>query len=123
MSKLLIDEQPILVMPQLAAKIGLNEAIVLQQIHYWLKTNKDNNNNFRDGYYWTYNTYEKWMEQFPFWSRSTIFRTIRELEKKRLLVPGNFNKLKIDRTKWYRIDYEVLRNIEREPFGQNEQAM
>ena len=37
MNNLLIDDYPILVLPKLATEIGLNEAIVLQQIHYWLK--------------------------------------------------------------------------------------
>ena len=34
--RLLIDEPPLMVLPSLAAVIGLNEAIMLQQIHYWL---------------------------------------------------------------------------------------
>ena len=36
MSKLLIHDKPIMILPSLAQKIGLNEAIILQQIHYWL---------------------------------------------------------------------------------------
>ena len=36
MSNLLIHEEPLLVLPGLASRIGLNEAIFLQQIHYWL---------------------------------------------------------------------------------------
>lgn len=40
MSKLLVkDEKPIMVMPKLAMKIGLYEAMILQQVHYWLVTN------------------------------------------------------------------------------------
>ena len=35
MSKLLISENLVMIIPTLAVKIGLNEAIVLQQIHYW----------------------------------------------------------------------------------------
>lgn len=33
-SKLLLDKLPLQVMPTLATLIGLNEAIVLQQVHY-----------------------------------------------------------------------------------------
>ncbi|HDE3362621.1 TPA: DnaD domain protein, partial [Staphylococcus aureus] len=40
MNKLLIDDYPIQVLPKLAELIGLNEAIVLQQIHYWLNNSK-----------------------------------------------------------------------------------
>ena len=40
MSKILFDEQPIVVSRELAKLIGLNEAIVLQQVHYWLEINR-----------------------------------------------------------------------------------
>lgn len=40
MSRLLINEQPLLVLPSLACEIGLNEALMLQQIHYWMNTSK-----------------------------------------------------------------------------------
>lgn len=39
-SKLLIDEEPLQVLPGLAAVIGLNEALVVQQLHYWLRRSK-----------------------------------------------------------------------------------
>jgi hypothetical protein len=34
MSKLLIDEPPLQVLPTLAVRLGLEEAIFLQQLHY-----------------------------------------------------------------------------------------
>jgi hypothetical protein len=120
MSRLLLNEQPLLIMPQLACKLGLNESVILQQIHYWLGINEKANNNFKDGKYWTFNSYEEWQKQFPFWSISTIQRTISKLEKMGLLIIGNYNKLKIDRTKWYTINYEMLDNIENEPIYQND---
>lgn len=95
MSKLLLDEQPLLVLPKLAHKIGLNESIVVQQIHYWNEINKKANNNFKDGYYWTYNSYEKWMEQFPFWGIATLKRTFSNLEKQGIVVSANYNTLNI----------------------------
>ena len=116
MNNLLIDEYPLIVIPSLAKKIGLNEAILLQQIHFWVGKQKHK----KDGRYWVYNTYDEWMKQFPFWSKSTIRRTITSLEKKKLLIVGNYNKLGIDNTKWYTIDYHVLQSMSRPPV-QNEQ--
>lgn len=118
MSRLLLNEQPLLIMPKLAEKIGLNESIVIQQIHYWTDINRKTNKNYKNGYHWTYNSYTEWSEQFPFWSVSTIQRAIIRLEKLKLIVVSNFNRLKIDRTKWYRIDYNVLEALEESPFGQ-----
>ncbi len=118
MSKLLMDEHPIQVMPTLASHIGLNEAIILQQMHYWLsKSNHDH-----DGRKWIYNTVKGWAEQFPFWSESTIKRAINNLTKKELVVIGNYNKAKFDKTLWYSIDYDKLDELERvnNRLGQNE---
>lgn len=117
MSKLLLDESPILVLPSLATKVGLNEAIFIQQLHYWLK----DSSNLRDGFTWVYNTYEGWQEQFPFWSVSTLRRIVTKLEKANLIIIANYNKLKIDNTKWYRINYSLLESMSRPPV-QNEQT-
>lgn len=117
MSKLLFDSQPLVIDPALAVKIGLNEAIFIQQIHYWIEVNKRDNKNNYDGYHWTYNSYPEWQKQFPFWSEATIKRTVYRLESKGLLVSSNYNKRGFDKTKWYRIDYDKLNQI---TSGQND---
>ena len=115
MSNLLIDDYPILVLPALASEIGLNEAIVLQQMHYWLK--KSNHN--YDGRRWIYNSFPEWQKHFPFWSVMTIKRAVYSLEKQNLLYVGNYNKAKFDKTKWYSINYEKLEGMKR-PSYQND---
>jgi len=112
MSKLLLNEQPLLIMPQLAVKIGLNESVIIQQIHYWNEINKKLDNNYKDNNYWTFNSVEQWKLQFPFWSSSTIKRAIAKLQGMKLIVTGNYNKYRYDKTKWYRIDYKVLEALE-----------
>jgi len=96
------------VLPSLATAIGLNEALIIQQIHYWLQKNGKE----IEGKLWTYNSYPEWQKQFPFFSERTIQRLFRSLEEKRLLVTGNYNKMVIDRTKWYSINYEELSRLE-----------
>ncbi|MBW4565371.1 MAG: hypothetical protein KME32_30660 [Mojavia pulchra JT2-VF2] len=39
-SKLITPESPLLVPPLLAAEIGLEEAVILQQIHYYCQISK-----------------------------------------------------------------------------------
>lgn len=48
----------------------------------------------------------------PLWSESTIKRTIRSLEKQGFLISANWNRLKIDKMKWYTIDYEKVEELE-----------
>lgn len=106
LSKLLIHESPLQILPSLAALIGLNEAIVLQQIHYWICSSL--NKNVVNGRKWVYNTYEDWNKQFPFWGQRTIRVIISSLKEKRLIATGTFNKIARDRTTWYTINYDVL---------------
>jgi hypothetical protein len=109
MSNLLYDEQPIVIDRTLSKLLGLNEAIVLQQIHYWLKVNERKKQNFYDGRHWTYNSAKEWQENdFGFWSLKTIQRTFSNLEDQGILIVDNFNSDRRDRTKWYSINYDKL---------------
>lgn len=123
MSKLLLDSEPLIIIPELAVKIGLNESIILQQIHYWLEINRKVNRHFLDNRYWAYNTYVEWQKQFPFFSVSTIKRAIYNLEKFKLIVTTDkYNEMKIDKTKWYSINYDEIENLEESevlPIAQN----
>lgn len=115
MSRLLINEPPLQVLPSLAKEIGLNEAIMLQQMHYWLLKSA---NEFT-GVKWFYKTLEEWQTEFPFWSAMTIRRTLGSLEKQKIIKIGNFNKKKFDKTKWFTIDYQRVNRR----CVQNEQTM
>ena len=106
-SQLLINEHPLQVLPSLATAIGLNEAIVLQQVHYWL--NPRFNTNFFEGQHWVHNTYEKWNRQFPFWSERTVKRTVMSLEESGFLI--SFITRDFKKTKYYAIDYGHLNKI------------
>ena len=110
--RLLFNEEPIII-NRLAAKVlGLNEAIVVQQIHYWLNINEKAKKNFINGKYWTFNTYEKWQnENFDFWSISTIKRIFKNLFDKGILFKGKFNKKKYDQTLWVSINYDRLEEL------------
>mgnify|MGYP003583449752 CR=1 FL=1 len=101
---LLVAESPLIVLPTLAARIGLEESIFLQQIHF-LNTYS---NNEKDGFKWVYNTYEEWVSIFPFFKNAgKIKRIVSKLEGLGVLVTtSQYNRLKIDRRKWYRVNYE-----------------
>jgi DNA-binding PadR family transcriptional regulator/predicted RNA-binding Zn-ribbon protein involved in translation (DUF1610 family) len=111
MSKLLFDEHPLVILPELAVRIGLNEAIVLQQIHYWIQKS----DHLVGGVKWVYNTVEEWSKQFPFFSPSTVRRTLEKLELEGYVITGNHNRLKMDKTKWYSINYAVIESMQESP--------
>ena len=107
--KLLYTKEPIVINPIAAEVLGVNEAIIVQQIHYWLNINEKAKINFHKGKYWTYNTYENWQKtNFRFLSVSTLKRIFKKLVTKGILITDNFNKAKYDRTLWVTINYEKL---------------
>ena len=111
---LFIDKSKTLIVnTDLALVLGdLNEAIILNQLNYWLEINKKADKNFIDGKYWVYNSYAEWRENdFPYWSEKTIQRTFTRLENKGIVISANYNKMCIDKTKWYSIDFEVLEDM------------
>ncbi|MFX2674631.1 conserved phage C-terminal domain-containing protein [Enterobacter hormaechei] len=101
---LLMPSRPIVINPDLAYSIGLNEAIALQQVNYWLKETTSGLE--RDGVRWIYNTNEQWLEQFPFWSESTLKRTLTRLKNLGVLKVEQLNKSQRDMTNYYTINYE-----------------
>lgn len=86
---------------ELAKKVGFDEANILGFVAYWVKNNRDNNRNFYDGRYWTYNSAQALTEQFPYWTRRQISGLLEKLEKMGAIVKGNYNKNKFDRSSWY----------------------
>ena len=103
-SKLMLPDAPLMVLPRLAAAIGLHEALMLQQIHYWLCTAGHE----RDGRRWIYNSYTDWAAQLPFWTRETVRRVLGRLRARGLVLTGDYNRHGYDRTLWYTIDYAAV---------------
>lgn len=101
MNNLLIDDYPLVVLPTLAVKYGLNDAIVIQQIHYWSQRNKPS----QDGFSWVYNSIPEWNKQFPFWSEKTIFSILKRLRECGVLIAEKKDENPWNHTLYYRLDY------------------
>ena len=124
-NELFVDKSKTLIInTDLALVLGdLNEAIVLNQLNYWIEINKKAEKNLVDGKYWVYNSYSDWrINNFPYWSEKTIQRTFTRLENKGVVLSANYNKLAIDKTKWYTIDTEKLQELVDE-FNSDEDKM
>lgn len=88
----------------IAKEVGIESAIILDNINFWLAKNKANSSNLHEGRYWTYNSVKAFSELFPYMTVYKISRCLNDLEEKGLLLSGNFNKSNYDRTKWYTIN-------------------
>jgi len=104
---LLIEEPPLQVLPSLAEAIGLEESIVIQQMHYFLR--KGSGKEF-NGHRWLFNTYEQWKTIFPFWSERTIRRIFTRLESMHL-VESCQPEGRMSRRKYYRLNQGMMSKI------------
>lgn len=84
-----------------AAKFGMLEAVLIWNFQHWIKLNRDNNRNFRDGRTWTYNSVKALHKQYHYISQDKIRRALDKLEQAGVMVKGVYNEHPGDRTTWY----------------------
>ena len=88
---------------EIAEEVGINAAVIYQNIEYWCLKNKANNKNFYDNNYWTYNSIKAWKELIPYLSEKQIRTAIDKLISCNIIEVGSYNNAGYDRTKWYSI--------------------
>ena len=101
----------------LAVTLGLNQAILLNNLYYWIEKNRANNKHYYDDKYWTYNSAKAFCDMFPYMSERAIRYALEGLVEKGIIIKGNYNKLNCDRTLWYAITdygYTILQNCQME---------
>lgn len=102
---------------EVAAMYGMNAAVILNNLAYWIEKNKANNENFYDGHHWTYNSVSAFKKLFPYLTERQISYAIKKLQEEELIVTGNYNKSAYDRTMWYAITkkgYSILHHCQME---------
>lgn len=88
---------------EIATEYGIECAILLKNIYFWIEKNRANEKHFHDGNYWTYNSIKAFTELFPYISEKKARNALKKLENNGLIITGNYNKLSYDRTTWYAV--------------------
>ena len=126
-SRLLLSEHPLVLLPKLAVAIGLNEAVFLQQLHYWLQRAQERGDVgvIHDERWWIYNTIPAWCQQFPFLSSRTVQRVVSKLTQRGLVITDRLARFPDvaqrtghdprDRISFYTIDYQRLASVAGKP--------
>lgn len=99
---------------ELATKIGVEKAVIIHNMYFWINHNAKNKKNVYDGSVWTYNSSSAFGKLFPYLKDRTISRYLLELEKDGYLKTWNYNDNTFDKTKWYSFTdnfLEELKNI------------
>ena len=88
---------------EIAKEVGVNAAVILENIAHWVLKNKANDKNFYDGHYWTYNSRTAMTALFPYLSEKQVRYALDALRKADMVITGNYNKSSYDRTLWYTV--------------------
>ena len=98
---------------QLAVKYGVEAAVLIHNIAFWILKNKANKVNIKAGEVWTYNSSAAFSELLPYMSAKSIQRTLYKLEHTHSILKSN-NRLSEkagDRTKWYTIVDKEIKDL------------
>lgn len=109
---------------ELAEEIGFQESIVFLQLEYLIANSGDIITG-PDG------VARRWKRlplrdlqehHFSWWSAATILRVLNRLQERNLILVGEHNELGYDRTQWYAIDEEGVRELHSVAIFQNEKS-
>ena len=86
---------------ELATAFGIEKAVIINNLYFWIDHNAKNKTHIHDGNVWTYNSSSAFAKLFPYIKERTLARYLIELEDKNILISGNYNTNAFDKTKWY----------------------
>ena len=86
-----------------ASTVGVEAAIILNNMAFWCLHNLENNMNIKDGMAWTYNSIAALKKLFPYLSQGKIRRAVETLVGCGAIIVGSYSEDKRDRTKWYAV--------------------
>lgn len=103
MSGLLLNESPVLIQPSLVRRLGIAEAAIVQQLHYWAQRST----NVHEAHVWVYKTYTEWADEIGL-SAKAVRGALGKLRDAGVVIAIQSPVNAHDRTLWWRIDHDVL---------------
>jgi hypothetical protein len=104
--------------PDIAGRVGINAAVIYQNVLFWTQKNVANGKQVKDGKVWTYNSVKAWAELFPYLTENQIRTALAKLVEAGLIFEGNHNPVAYDRTKWYGVPVEIHLGKNTNGFGE-----
>ena len=84
-----------------AVMYGIECALLIQHLEFWINQNARAGRNFYDGRTWMFQTLDEISAVCPYMSREQVHRNLRKLIDADVLLIGNYNTSKFKKTAWY----------------------
>ena len=89
---------------------GVECAVILYNLRFWLHKNLANGKHFHNERVWTYNSAKAFEELFPYMSHRQIYRRLQKLIDKGIVVTGDYGN-PWDQSKWYSVNESPFTEI------------
>lgn len=86
---------------EVASEVGVNAAIVFENIAFWIEHNKKAGKNEKEGRFWMYSSISALAENFEYLTIKQTRTAIDKLLEAGYIIQGCFNRHGYDRTRWY----------------------
>lgn len=100
---LLLDEHPVFLLPSLVRRVGLLEAALLQQLHFWA----ERATRTHEGHAYVYKTYQDWSDEIGVTAK-TVRGALDRMRKAGIVAAVQNPNDPRDRTLWWRVEYAKL---------------
>ena len=84
-----------------AIAYGVDEAIMIKNLQFFIQSNANRGHNFHQGRFWTYDRLQDLPNHFPYWTIKQIRRILKSLIDQKVIMRDEFNKVWSERTSWY----------------------
>jgi len=86
---------------ELAKQYGVNAAIVIRHLQFWVIKNKSNEKHLHDGRTWTYCSIQAFTKIFPYWTTRQLRTVLDGLIDSGIILKGQYSPKGYDQTTWY----------------------
>ncbi len=99
-----------------AKEYGVPRAVILHTIIYLVLKHRKMKINLYEGKHWVFNSATKWQYFFPFLNKDQIYRHIKALVKRGVLLESSYNKRGYDKTLWHTLSDALLNEVLRDGY-------
>ncbi len=89
---------------ELATAYGVDEAVMIRSLQHWIMLNKaknDRRGHYREGRWWTYNSFNALAELFPYWTARQIRRIMKNLLDNGVIISAQHGLAEGDQSNWW----------------------
>ena len=92
----------------IAKEVGVNAAIVLENICFWVQKNGASGEHVYDGKPWTFSTRSDWTKLFPYLTANQVQTAVAKLKDSGFIEIGHYSTSPFDRTNWYTVTDKTI---------------